>query len=327
MDTTPPDRLLTTFSGAPSGRRYEAFREDLCRSFCQLDVEPSAGGELDCAVNITQLSSLALGAPSGTSARFARTRELLSDACDDLVLLIATSGRTQVTQKGETVELAPSQMYLAEMSAKGDATLAGANRFATIRIPRRAMLEVCPRAEDCLSRPLLGNPPLRAVIARYAALAAETAAELDPAAQHLAAQHLIDLVALLLGTSRDEAELATGRSCSAARFRMIEADIVGHLADSDLTIASTARRQGLGVKTVQRMFERAGKTFTGFVLEQRLKRASQLLATPGHRHKKIAEVAFAAGFGDLSYFNRAFRKSFGMTPSEWRTLPRHTMTA
>jgi len=50
-------------------------------------------------------------------------------------------------------------------------------------------------------------------------------------------------------------------------------------------------------------------------------------ATPGNCGKKIAELAFATGFGDLSYFNRMFRRSFGMMPSEWRTLPRNSVPA
>ncbi|HMK68642.1 MAG TPA: helix-turn-helix transcriptional regulator, partial [Stellaceae bacterium] len=74
-------------------------------------------------------------------------------------------------------------------------------------------------------------------------------------------------------------------------------------------------------KQVQRTFERNGKTFTEFVREQRLLRASRLLTTPANGRRKIAEIALDAGFGDLSYFNRAFRDRFGMTPSEWRAAP------
>jgi AraC-like DNA-binding protein len=59
-------------------------------------------------------------------------------------------------------------------------------------------------------------------------------------------------------------------------------------------------------------------TFAEFVLEQRLLYAHRLLGNPGGREQKIAMIAYAAGFGDLSYFNRAFRRRFGMTPSDRR---------
>jgi transcriptional regulator GlxA family with amidase domain len=33
------------------------------------------------------------------------------------------------------------------------------------------------------------------------------------------------------------------------------------------------------------------------------------------RHLGIADIAFACGFGDISNFNRMFRRRFGDTPS------------
>ena len=88
--------------------------------------------------------------------------------------------------------------------------------------------------------------------------------------------------------------------------------------DPGLSIASIDERNSLSPKQVQRLFERTGSTFAEYVLEQRLLRARRLLGNPGGRQQKIATIAYTAGFGDLSYFNRAFRRRFGMTPSEWR---------
>jgi AraC-like DNA-binding protein len=33
---------------------------------------------------------------------------------------------------------------------------------------------------------------------------------------------------------------------------------------------------------------------------------------------RIADIAYEAGFSDLSHFNRSFRRHFGLTPSELR---------
>jgi AraC-like DNA-binding protein len=43
-----------------------------------------------------------------------------------------------------------------------------------------------------------------------------------------------------------------------------------------------------------------------------------LLRDPRLRHRKVADIAAEAGFNDLSYFNRAFRRHFGATPSDIR---------
>jgi AraC-like DNA-binding protein len=36
-------------------------------------------------------------------------------------------------------------------------------------------------------------------------------------------------------------------------------------------------------------------------------------------HRSISEIALSSGFGDVSYFNRAFRRRYGASPSEVRT--------
>jgi AraC-like DNA-binding protein len=69
---------------------------------------------------------------------------------------------------------------------------------------------------------------------------------------------------------------------------------------------------------VQRLFENEGKTFTQFVCDRRLDDACRMLASWRFDHKRIADVAFEAGFSDPSYFNRAFRRRFGSSPSELR---------
>ena len=54
------------------------------------------------------------------------------------------------------------------------------------------------------------------------------------------------------------------------------------------------------------------------VLEQRLVRAARLLRDPRHLARKVSDIAYLAGFNDMSYFHRAFRRRFGMTPSDMR---------
>jgi AraC-like DNA-binding protein len=46
------------------------------------------------------------------------------------------------------------------------------------------------------------------------------------------------------------------------------------------------------------------------------------LSDPLQMGRSISAIAYAAGFGDLSYFNRAFRRRFGATPSDIRAVRR-----
>jgi len=89
-----------------------------------------------------------------------------------------------------------------------------------------------------------------------------------------------------------------------------------------LSIASIATRHRLPVRTVQRLFEADGTSFSEFLLRERLALAHRLLANPRSARLKISAIALDAGFGNLSYFNASFRRRYGALPSEVRAQGR-----
>jgi len=108
------------------------------------------------------------------------------------------------------------------------------------------------------------------------------------------------------------------RSTRAARLMAIKQAVMREIASHDLSVVTVARRQGVSPRSVHRLFEAEGTTFMQFVIALRLARAYRLLTSPSHAHRKIADIAFSAGFGDVSHFNRMFRRRYGRPPSEVR---------
>src|SRR5262245_46016437 len=106
------NRLVIDYHGSAKGQRYEMWREGICSSFCRLDIEPYQDDGIDCRVDFAFPHSLTLATPTGLSARFMRTRELLSDGCDDLVLICASRGPVHVTQAEKDFELPAAQACL-----------------------------------------------------------------------------------------------------------------------------------------------------------------------------------------------------------------------
>jgi len=305
------------YAGAPRGTAYETWREEFCRRFCQLDAEPLAAERIECTVAVTRVGALSFGAAHGSSTSFLRTRSLLSDGCDDLVLVTAMAGDVLTVQRGRTIELRPGEVGLMSLDDIAECGHSEGGRFTALRIPRQELIGICRDAEDRLSKPLAGSPRLRDAVSGYFALCTETAGALDAVAQHTMARHMTELVGLLLRTGNDATPPALHDGYGAARLQLIQAQLLKQLDDGDLSIVSVARQAGLTPKQVQRLFWATGLTFSEFVLEQRLLLAHRLLSGIAGR-AKISAVAYDAGFRDLSYFNRSFRRRFGMTPSEWR---------
>ena len=127
-----------------------------------------------------------------------------------------------------------------------------------------------------------------------------------------------DLIAATVGATRDALASAERRGIRAARLRAIMADITANLDDCDLKVADVAQRQRVTTRYVHKLFEREGLTFSAFLLDRRLSRAHRFLSEPRLADLKISSVAIDVGVGDLSYFNRVFRRRYGATPSEIR---------
>jgi AraC-like DNA-binding protein len=155
------------------------------------------------------------------------------------------------------------------------------------------------------------------ILTRYLDIFREVEALASPQLQQLAVTHVYDLLALALGAKRDAAAVAKERGLRAARLHAIKADIVARVGD-DVSIDAIAAAQGVTRRYVQMLFEEDGTTFTHFVLGQRLANARRMLLDARLAHHTIATIAFDAGFRDLSYFNRTFRRRFGCSPSELR---------
>jgi AraC family transcriptional regulator len=102
-------------------------------------------------------------------------------------------------------------------------------------------------------------------------------------------------------TNRRMAEIVRYLECNYS-----EAQPIAHLAD----LAAMSPYHFL------REFRRVtGVTPHQYVVSLRLREAARRLRTSD---ENVASAAIASGFGDISEFNRRFRKTFGMTPQIWR---------
>ncbi len=81
------------------------------------------------------------------------------------------------------------------------------------------------------------------------------------------------------------------------------------------TVAAVVHMSGSGFS---RFFKtRTGMTFQEFVADVRISRACQYLASS---EMSVTEIALECGFGELTTFNRAFKKYRDTTPTKYRVL-------
>jgi AraC-like DNA-binding protein len=314
-----PDRALYFSTDlVPARDRLPYLREAFGRSTARLDLGPVEGCPLGWSASLWSLNGLDVisGQTNGITCR--RTQQLITDGNDDFLLSVNLSGASLIFQAGRECRLGPGDAVLKSSSDVGGHDFPGPARYLTLRIPRRRLNSMAVKPEDALARVIPAHTEALRLLIDYVQVALRRHQLTSPQLRRLFISHVHDLIALTVGATRETSDMANSRGLQAARLSAIKDDITDGLGSESLNIASIAKRRGVTPRYVQMLFEAEGITFTEYVLEQRLTRARRMLADPGLSDRTISAIAFEAGFGNLSYFNRAFRRVFGATPSDIR---------
>ena len=101
-----------------------------------------------------------------------------------------------------------------------------------------------------------------------------------------------------------------------ARVNEILAFIENQLGNPELNREMICEKCSISTSSLDRLFKRQlNGSVSGYIRSKRLEQVTSLLAIPGLR---INEIAASAGFSNVIYMNSLFRKTFGVTPSQYR---------
>lgn len=315
-ESAPPSLRFST-ADFPPRERVSAWRELYGRNILRLEIEPLSDEPFSSELAVTLLPDLGLVRGRASPFRVGRTRELLADGDDGLILQITNvSGRA--AQLGREVEVKPNDALLLSSAEIGSFTFTADCTVRALRLRRAALAPLVRDLDAALVRPVPAQSEALRLLIRYIGVLDE-APPAGLSLQRLAATHIYDLLALALGATGDAAELARGRGMRSTRLESIRTYVAGNLHRPDLSLAEVALRHGLSPRSVQALFEGTGTSFSRFLLEERLLRGYRLLSGTLPGGSSITAIAYECGFNDLSYFNRTFRRRFGLTPSEART--------
>ena len=101
--------------------------------------------------------------------------------------------------------------------------------------------------------------------------------------------------------------------------RAIRTYLVEHL-DRHITLPELSQRFGIPLTTMKQNFKTVyGDTIGTYVHTYRMQTAMRLLH---ETNQSIAEIAGLVGYQNASKFSEVFRQFAGVTPSEYRKIPR-----
>jgi AraC-like DNA-binding protein len=302
--------------------RVDACCEVYGRVLSRRDIEPIAIEQFHTEATLRRMPNLGLMAARRSAAIYRLRREIIDN--DDVVIVVGLTSRYQAHQLGRTLDLGRGDAVVLTMSEPEFVRVPRCGEYIGVRATARAMSPLVYDLGSAYGRAIPADNAALRLLTRYVRALDETESFAAAGLRQRAVTHIHDLMALVIGATRDATEAARKRGERAACLYAIKEDIASHLDQVCLTVSAVAARHAVTSRQVQRLFEDEGTTFTEYLLAQRLIHAHRLLTSPCAGGRKISGIAFDSGFSDLSYFNRAFRRRYGAAPSELRWAARRT---
>ena len=318
--TTDIDHRIFRFSTAdlPERDRIAYWREHYGHVMLRVDLEPARDMAFEAYSKGLSLPGLQVMEASSSPAKISRRGQYLADGNDDIMLAINRTGSVVVESIGRVQSLREGDAIILSGGEAASFHRTSLGSSFTLRVPRTLLNSTLVSVGDAVMRPIHAEQVALRLLSDYTTWLLNAGGSADPQLLNLSIRHVHDLLALTVGPSADFAQTARTRGLRAVRLKLAKSYVVAHSHRRDVTIATIAASLSVTPRYVQRLFEADGTTFSEFLVGQRLARAHRLLCEPRSSHVAISTIAYDAGFGDLSYFNRCFRRQFGRTPRDVR---------
>lgn len=299
----------------PPAEQFSFWREVIRDAFVPVELFRPQEGPFESAITAWSLGRLGISTITSEAQSVARTEtEIARRRCEAFFLSMPLSAGTSAVQGGRAAWLQAGDLVLIDGSRPFERGFERSFSQISLTLPH----DVLARAlGDPWSSTAVRIPGSSGVGAVAAGAIRSLASAQGPFNHHEArgvTDHLVGLIALAVGSVT-----AAPRSASRAALLQAALDEVERSLDApDLSAARVATAISISTSYLHRLFADHGHTFGRWLLIRRLDRCHRDLGDPARRHWSIAQIATQHGFRDPSYFARAFKAHYGMTPSQAR---------
>ena len=295
-------------------RPFGSWAEDLADAFVPLEPRKIAEQPFKGMISRADVASIQISRVEATKHVVLRLRSHIARGTGDVYFVnLQLDGVGRYTQLGHE-----------QICGRGDLAIVDTTEPFEIANCRNFSLFCFAVPRQLLPRALAERPRLRLsateagrALSRTLSGHAELCLRSEPNSgiSAFGAQHVVDLISHAPGILDENPPERAGRS---VLLSMMLDHIERHAGDPELDAATLAAKFHCSQRYVHKLFSTTGRSVGEHVNGLRILVCTRNLLDPAHRRATIAEIAFNAGFRDISHFNRLFKRSSGLAPREFR---------
>lgn len=289
-------------------RRRRAWIESLS-SFFVTHIDEDAVVPRSAFHRYHHMNQLVFGEIEASPQMIERTPALVAaQNLDHVVLRLYTSGQTNIGVGGRTTEIVEESFVVFDLSQPIVSETKGMTGL-NLAVPRRYFEDRIGDVSAWHGQVVpTASSPVTRLMADHFRNVSLCLREASPAQMSHIIPATIALGNAMFLSERDSAYNRQAVTGIAIR-QFIEEQLTR--VDAEMVMA----RFGISRTPLYKLFEGDGGLYA-YIRNRRLARAMQILAQPGERKPQIATIGYALGFENDRVFSRAFRRKYGLNPSE-----------
>jgi AraC-like DNA-binding protein len=297
-----------------AGQPFGSWADDLAAAFVRLEPRKVADQSFEGSISRVEAAPIQISLVTATRHTVLRLASHIASSTEDICFVnLQLEGLGRTTQRGHEQISAPGDLALADTTVPFEIANSHDFKLFCFAVPRQLL------PEGLLDRPRLNlsmtetGRALSRTLAGYAELCL-SGSQLQKTSTLIGA-HVVDLIS---HAPEILADMPVEHVHIPVLLSMMLDHIDRHSDDPELGAATLAARFRCSERYVHRLFTTTGRPVGEHVNEKRIAACTRKLLDHNSSHKTIAEIAFAAGFRDISHFNRLFKRCNGLAPREFR---------
>lgn len=295
------------------------WREIICDEFVKLDCEMQQPdefiGELRGGIGIANLRfSEVLSNPQIVERS---KRQIAKSTEAEFLISFQLEKEGIVRQGGREALLTPGSFALYDSTEPYSLSFQERFHQFVVQMPKEVLSRHLMNPEQYTAISISGESGLGAILSNFIFSLVRELNNFQQAPDELS-ENLVNMIAMALSSSVMLEQSTDNSIVRDALKRRILQYIENNLCDPELSNKHVAESQNISTRYLHKLFQGQTETIHSLILNKRLDKSMQILKDPGYLGHSIERIAYSVGFSSPAHFSRAFKKYFGVNPSDCR---------
>jgi AraC-like DNA-binding protein len=312
---------LIRTSDLPAKRRHDAWLEVVCDTLGLLDVWIDRDAPLEGEIEVGQVGSVGVGRVQTTTRHSVhRTAGLIRrDSTQAYRVVLPLTGRLSLAQDGRATRLEPGELAVYDFARPYDLSYDSAVRLAVFSFPHEALALPAGALAGVTAVPITPDDGAAALAGPLLHRVALDHESYQPVSAGRLATVMTDLVTTAIAERIEQAGALTPDAQDRTLLLRVNAFIEEHLDEVDLSPRVVAAAHHVSLRHLHRLFEAQDVTVAAWIRQRRLERCRAELADASLRSLPVSAVGARWGLPDSAHFSRLFRRTYGVSPTDYRS--------